>query len=100
MQLLLRVCNVDRVRTIQCSMQFRHQLHTTGADPGGGRLGLSTPPKTYKSNFLHHDFVQFGKTLDCQILLKSPSLNLRAGSVPGMAAPQIGVHPRVRDSKM
>ena len=32
MQLLLRVCNVDRVRTIQCSMQltaarFRHQWH-------------------------------------------------------------------------
>jgi len=32
MQLLLRVFNVDRVRTIQCSVQltaarFRHQLH-------------------------------------------------------------------------
>jgi len=32
MQLLSRVCSMDRVRTIQCSMQltaarFRHQLH-------------------------------------------------------------------------
>jgi len=32
MQLLVRVCSVDRVRTIQCSMQltaarFRHQWH-------------------------------------------------------------------------
>jgi len=38
----------------------------------GGRLGRSPPPKTYESNFFHHDFVQFGKKLDCQILLQSP----------------------------
>ena len=52
MHLLLRVCSVDRVRTIQCSMQltaarFRHQLHLSS-----------------------------------------------------IAMPQIGVHWRVRDSKM
>jgi len=40
------------------------------------------PPKTFESNVFHHDFVQFGKTLDCQILLKSPPLNLRAGPAP------------------
>jgi len=58
---------------------------------GGSRGGDwgDRPPKTYESNFFHHDFVQFGKTLhcqlrlDCQILLKSPPLNLRAGSAPG-----------------
>ena len=44
----------------------------------GGRSLQSSPPKTYKSNVYYHDFVQFGKTLDCQlnldcqILLKSP----------------------------
>jgi len=44
------------------------------ADPGGA----IAPPETYVSNFFNHDFVQFGKTLDCQlrldcqILLKSP----------------------------
>ena len=27
----------------------------------GGRLGRSLPPKTYESNFFHHDFEQFGK---------------------------------------
>ena len=27
----------------------------------GGRLGRSLLPKTYESNFIHHDFVQFGK---------------------------------------
>jgi len=27
-----------------------------GADRGGDR-----PPKTYESNFIHHDFIQFGK---------------------------------------
>jgi len=54
----------------------------------GGAIGAIAPPKTYKSNFFQHDFVQFGKTLDCQlklgcqILLKSPLLNLRTGSAP------------------
>jgi len=24
-------------------------------------IGAITPPKTYESNFSHHDFVQFGK---------------------------------------
>jgi len=28
-----------------------------GADPGGGDF----PPKTYKSNFIHHNFLQCGK---------------------------------------
>jgi len=42
-------------------------------------------PKAYKSNFFHHDFVQFRKTLDCQlkldcqILLKSPGLSMGMG---------------------
>jgi len=49
-----------------------------GADSGGAAIGAIAPPKTYESNFFHHDFLQFGKTLDyqlrldCQILLKSP----------------------------
>ena len=32
----------------------------SGADPGGEIEAIS-PPKTYKSNFFHHDFVQVGK---------------------------------------
>ena len=58
-----------------------------GADPGGGAIGASAPPESYESNFFHYDFLQFGKTLDCQlrldcqILLKSPPpLNWPAGS--------------------
>jgi len=31
-----------------------------GADPGGA-IGAIASPKTYESNFIHHDFVQFGK---------------------------------------
>ena len=27
----------------------------------GGRIGAIAPPKTYESNFIHHNFVQFGK---------------------------------------
>jgi len=51
-----------------------------GADPGGGDW-RERPPETYESNFFHYDFLQFGKTLDCQlrldcqILLKPPPLN-------------------------
>ena len=30
----------------------------TGADPGPGAI---VPHKTYESNFIHHNFVQFGK---------------------------------------
>jgi len=58
-----------------------------GVDPGEA-TGAIDPPKTYESNIFHHDFVQFRKTLgcqrrlDCQILLKSPPLNLRAGPAP------------------
>jgi len=32
----------------------------TGADPGGA-IGAVSPLKTYKSNFFHNDFLQFGK---------------------------------------
>jgi len=39
-----------------CSTQ-RSPVHP-GADPG---LGVIAPHKTYESNFIHHDFVQFGK---------------------------------------
>ena len=54
----------------------------------GRAIGVIAPPKTYESNFFHHDFVQFGKTpecelrRDCQKFLKSLPLNLRAGSAP------------------
>ena len=27
----------------------------------GGAIGAIAQPKTYESNFFHHDFVQFGK---------------------------------------
>ena len=39
-----------------CSTQ-RSPVHPE-ADPG---LGVIAPHKTYESNFIHHDFVQFGK---------------------------------------
>jgi len=32
-----------------------------GADPEGGAIGEIAPRKTYESNFMHHNFVQFGK---------------------------------------
>jgi len=57
---------------------LRHIVHITRVIQG------------YKSNFFHHDFVQFGETRDCQLklncqmLLKSPPLNLRAGSTPDL----------------
>jgi len=31
------------------------------ADSEGGAIGAISPPKTYGSYFVHHDFVQFGK---------------------------------------
>ena len=31
-----------------------------GADPGGGDWS-NLPPQTYESDFIYHDFVQFGK---------------------------------------
>ena len=31
------------------------------ADPMAGAIGVIDPPETYESNFIHHDFVQFGK---------------------------------------
>jgi len=31
-----------------------------GADPGGAIVTIA-PPKTYISNFVHHDILQFGK---------------------------------------
>jgi len=31
----------------------------SGADPGG--IGVISPTKFYKSNFFHHNLVQFGK---------------------------------------
>ena len=36
---------------------FITRLSYAGADPGEA----IAPPKTYKSNFIHHEFVQFGK---------------------------------------
>ena len=45
-------CPPNPLVTIISLLQFK-----AGADPGGGdRL-----PKTYESNFIHHDFVQFRK---------------------------------------
>ena len=31
-----------------------------GADPGG-KIGAIAPPKTYESNFIHREFLLFGK---------------------------------------
>jgi len=77
-----------------------------------GRIrGGDRPLKTYESNIFHHDFVQFRKTLGCQrrldsqILLKSPLLNLRAGSAPGSdelavhSCPLLCLHRRLRKSR-
>jgi len=62
-----------------------------------GVIGAIAPTKTYASNIFHHDFVQFKKTLGCQqrlgcqILLKSPPLNLRAGSASACSG-ELAVH--------
>jgi len=37
-------------------------LVNAGLGPvGAAAIGAIAPPKTYKSNFFHHDFVQFRK---------------------------------------
>jgi len=36
-------------------------ITTAGADSTGAAIGAIAPPKTYESNFFHHDFEQFGK---------------------------------------
>jgi len=43
------------------SAQLRNYA-VPGAGPGGWAIEAIVPPKTYESNFIHHDFVQFGKT--------------------------------------
>jgi len=45
--------------TLFC-LEYRFSKHKTGAD-ARGRLERLPLPKTYESNFNHHDFVQFGK---------------------------------------
>jgi len=42
-----------------CFPGFKHNL-SEKRNQGGSR-GAPPPPKTYESNFFHHDFVQFGK---------------------------------------
>ena len=37
-----------------------HSVNHAEADPGGGNWG-DRPPKPYKSNFIHHGYVHFGK---------------------------------------
>ena len=56
---------------------------------GGGAIGAIAQPKTYESNFFHHDFVQFGKRnltanwdWTAKYYWNRPPLNLRAGSAP------------------
>jgi len=39
------------------SLCERSVEHQSGTDPRGS----DRPPKTYESNFIHHDFEQFGK---------------------------------------
>jgi len=41
-----------------CNTNWK-QSRGSGVSKGGG--GDRLPPKTYRSNFFHHDFVQFGK---------------------------------------
>jgi len=44
---------------IQKSWFISSHLHSgSGSDPGVGAIGAT---KTYESNFIHHDFLQFGK---------------------------------------
>jgi len=38
-----------------------HVDSTQGRIQGGRESGTIAPPKTYESNFFHHNFVQFGK---------------------------------------
>ena len=49
---------------LQCLLSLVNALSimhiVPGADPGGGDWG-DRPPKTYESNFIHHNFVHFGK---------------------------------------
>jgi len=58
-----------------------------GAPRRGGAIGAITPIKPTKVTFFTM-ILQFGKTLDCQIFLKSPPINLRTGSTlaPRLAA--------------
>jgi len=36
-------------------------LYLHASDRVGSRGGTIAPPKTYESNFIHHNFVRFGK---------------------------------------
>ena len=42
-------------------LQKQKSIHTAGADPVGRTIGRSPLLKTYESNFIHNDFVQFRK---------------------------------------
>ena len=60
------------IATTVCGLQFPKRCFraswnqvtgsflVSGADPGGSDWG-DRPPKTYESNFIHHNFVQFEK---------------------------------------
>jgi len=45
---------------LQCSLMQNRRQKAFNRQARGGRLGLA-PPKIYESNFIHHNFVQFGK---------------------------------------
>jgi len=65
-------------------------LHFNRKARGGSRgviMAIAPPPKTYESNLFHHDFVQFGKTLDCQLKLDCQILLNRPPKLTGWIRP-------------
>jgi len=52
-------------------------MHLQGRIQGGDGWG-DRPPKTYESNFVHHDFVQFGKQHSRYKVILPPIVFVRA----------------------
>jgi len=53
-------CGLGHGWTLILTMGFSCSTPDAGAEPEGGDWG-NQPSKTYESNFIHHDFVQFRK---------------------------------------
>jgi len=56
----ITACNLTAVLQKRNKCKVKQTTLKTGADPGGEDWG-DRPPETCKSNFIHHNFVQFVK---------------------------------------
>ena len=77
--LLSAILNKKSYFNIQ--LEFGADWLYLGADPGG-TIGVIAPPNTYKSNFIHHNFLQFRKQhSQLKVILSSIVLSQRCCEV-------------------